>query len=73
MHIDAGAFNQASNNDPVLEFNCTFRYAQEQLAVTDTDPPVGGTFTPPAPGTYNYDVNWNHGVDPSSVQTAICN
>ena len=26
MHIPAGAFNQASNNDPVLEFNCTFRY-----------------------------------------------
>jgi len=68
MHIDAGAFNQASNNDPVLEFNCTFRFATEQLAVTDTVPPVGGTFTPPAPGTYDYDVNWNMAVDPSSVQ-----
>ena len=70
MHIDAGAFNQASNNDPVLEFNCTFRYTQEQLAVTDTDPPVGGTFTPPAPGSYTYDVNWNDPVDPASVQTS---
>jgi hypothetical protein len=69
MHIDAGAFNQASNNDPVLEFNCTFRFTEEQLAVTDTDPPVGGTFTPPAPGSYTYDVNWNNPVDPSSVQT----
>jgi hypothetical protein len=69
MHIPAGAFNQASNNDPVLEFNCTFRFAQEQLAVTDTDPPVGGTFTPPAPGSYQYDVNWNVPVDPSSVAT----
>jgi hypothetical protein len=69
MHIDAGAFNQASNNDPVLEFNCTFRFAEEQLAVTDTDPPVGGTFTPPAPGTYTYDVNWNVPVDPASVAT----
>ena len=69
MHIPAGAFNQASNNDPVLEFNCTFRFAEEQLAVTDTDPPVGGTFTPPAPGTYTYDVNWNVPVDPASVAT----
>jgi hypothetical protein len=68
MHIPAGAFNQASNNDPVLEFNCTFRFATEQLAVTDTVPPVGGTFTPPAPGTYDYDVNFNLPVDPSSVQ-----
>ena len=68
MHIDAGAFNQASNNDPVLEFDCTFRYGQEQLTVTDTVPPVGGTFTPPAPGTYDYDVNWNMAVDPNSVQ-----
>ena len=69
MHIPAGAFNQASNNDPVLEFDCTFRFAEEQLAVTDTDPPVGGTFTPPAPGTYTYDVNWNVPVDPASVAT----
>ena len=69
MHIDAGAIHQASNNDPILEFNCTFRFGQEQLAVTDTDPPVGGTFTPPAPGSYPYDVNWNIPVDPASVQT----
>jgi hypothetical protein len=67
MHIDAGAFNQASNNDPVLEFNCTFRFAEEQLAVTDTVPTVGGTFTPPAPGTYDYFVNWNLALDPNSV------
>jgi hypothetical protein len=67
-HIDAGAFNQASNNDPVLEFNCTFRYGQEQLVVVDTDPPVGGTFSPPAPGNYDYFVNFNMAVDPNSVQ-----
>src|SRR5262249_43788671 len=30
---------------------------------------VGGTFTPPAPGTFTYDVNWNKAVDPTSVQT----
>jgi hypothetical protein len=70
MHIDAGAIHQASNGDPILEFNCTFRYAQQQLTVTDTNPPVGGTFTPPAPGTYTYDVNWNIDVDPSSVTTS---
>jgi hypothetical protein len=70
MHIDAGAIHQASNNDPILEFNCTFRFGQEQLTVTDTNPPVGGTFTPPAPGTYTYDVNWNIDVDPSSVTTS---
>src|SRR5438094_1312452 len=70
MHIDAGAIHQASNNDPILEFNCTFRFGQEQLAMTDTNPPVGGTFTPPAPGTYTYDVNWNIDVDPSSVTTS---
>jgi hypothetical protein len=68
MHIDAGAIHQASNNDPILEFNCTFRFGQQQLAVTDTDPPVGGTFTPPAPSTYDYLVNLNMAADPSSVQ-----
>jgi hypothetical protein len=70
MHIPAGAFNQASNNDPVFEFNCTFRYDATLLEVTDTDPPVGGTFTPPAPGSYQYDVNWNEAVDPGSVSTS---
>jgi hypothetical protein len=70
MHIDAGAIHQASNNDPILEFNCTFRFAQQQLTVTDTNPPVGGTFTPPAPGTYPYDVHWNIAVDPTSVTTS---
>src|SRR5262249_52058070 len=68
MHIDAGAIHQASNNDPILEFDCTFRYTQVQLAVTDTEPPVGGTFTPPAPGTYDYRVNLNKAVDEASVQ-----
>jgi hypothetical protein len=70
MHIPAGAFNQASNNDPVFEFNCTFRYDATLLEVTDTVPPVGGTFTPPAPGSYDYDVNWNEPVDPNSVSTS---
>ena len=69
MHIPAGAFNQASNNDPVLEFNCTFRYDAKQLAVTDTDPPVGGTFTHRHQAAIQYDVNWNEPVDPASVQT----
>src|SRR5580704_8809831 len=69
MNIPAGAILQASNGDPILEFNCTFRYTQVQLTVTDTVPPVGGTFNPPAPSTYTYDVNWNKAVDPTSVQT----
>ena len=69
MDIPAGAILQASNGDPILEFNCTFRYAQQQLTVTDTVPPVGGTFSPPGPVTYTYDVNFNEAVDPSSVQT----
>src|SRR4029077_20983560 len=70
MHIDAGAFNQASNNDPVLEFNCTFRYDATLLAVTDTVPPDGGTFDPPGPASYTYDMNFNEPVDPLSVQTS---
>jgi hypothetical protein len=67
MHIDAGAILQASNNDPILEFNCTFRYAVTQLEVTDTDPPIGGTFS--GPGTRTYDVNFNEAFDPASLQT----
>src|SRR3989440_4348333 len=69
MHIPAGAFNQASNNDPVLEFQCTFRYDATLLAVTDTGPPDGGTFEPPGPARYTYDMNFNEPVDPASVQT----
>ena len=68
MHIAAGAFNRASDNMPNFEFNCTFCYAITPLMVTTTVPPVGGTFSPPAPGNYNYDVNFNQPVDPASVQ-----
>ena len=70
MHIPAGAFNQASNNDPVLEFNCTFRYDATLLEVTDTVPPDGGTFDPPGPADYTFDMNFNEPVDPASVQTS---
>jgi hypothetical protein len=69
MHIPAGAFNQASNNDPVLEFQCTFRYDALQLEVTDTVPPVGGNFTLP-PQDQDLEVNFNEEVDPNSVQTS---
>jgi hypothetical protein len=69
MHIPAGAFNQASNNDPVLEFDCTFRFDTQVLAVTDTVPPVGATLDPPGPATYTLDLNFNEAVDPASVQT----
>ena len=49
---------------------CTFCYAVTPLQVTTTVPPVGGTFSPPAPGDYQYDVNFNQPVDPASVQTS---
>ena len=70
MHIPAGAFMRASDNMPNFEFNCSFCYAVTPLMVTTTVPPVGGTFTPPAPGDYQYDVNFNQAVDPASVTTA---
>ena len=70
MHIPAGAFNRASDNMPIFEFNCTFCYDVTPLMVTTTVPPVGGTFSPPAPGDYQYDVNLNQAVDPASVQTS---
>src|SRR5438552_560268 len=70
MHIPQDAFTRQSDNQGVFEFNCTFRYDQTLLQVTDTIPAVGGTFTPPAPGDYQYDVDWNEPVDPSSVQTS---
>jgi hypothetical protein len=66
MHIPAGAFNQASNNDPVLN-STTFRYDATLLAVTDTVPPDGGTFDPPGPACYTYDMNFRRPVDPASV------
>jgi hypothetical protein len=70
MNIPAGAFNRASDDSPVFEFACTFRYDATLLQVTNTVPPAGGTFTPPAPNDYTYDVNWNEPVDPNSVQTS---
>jgi len=70
MHIPAGAFNRASDNDPNFEFNCSFCYALTPLQVTTTNPPDGGTFSPAAPGDYQYDVNFNQAVDPASVQTS---
>jgi hypothetical protein len=38
------------------------------LKVIWTTPLVGDTFSPPAPDTYSYDVNWGEAVDPASVQ-----
>src|SRR5437867_1526421 len=70
MHITANAFKRASDNQGNFAFNCTFCYDTAQLQVTTTVPPVGGTFSPPAPGDYQYDVNFNMAVDPASVQTS---
>ena len=68
MHVPAGAFNRASDNMANFAFSCTFRYDALQLQVTTTAPAVNGTFSPPAPGMYTYDVNFNEAVDPTSVQ-----
>ena len=70
MHIPAGAILSDSERMPIFEFTCTFCYALMPLQVTTTDPPVGGTFSPAAPGDYQYDVNFNQPVDPASVQTS---
>ena len=67
MDIPAGAFNRISDGMPNFEFTCTFCYAVTPLQVTTTVPPDGGTFSPPAPGDYQYDVNFNQSVDPASV------
>ena len=68
MHIPANAFTRQSDGMGNFDFTCTFCYALTPLMVTTTNPPVGGTFTPPAPGNYNYAVNFNQPVDPASVQ-----
>jgi hypothetical protein len=70
MHIAQGAFLSDPDGDPVHEFNGTFYYDVLLLQVDSTVPPVGGTFSPPAPGTYQCDVNWNEAVDPASAQTS---
>jgi hypothetical protein len=70
MHIAAGAILRNSDSQPIFEFQCTFCYAITPLQVTTTVPPVSGTFSPPAPGNYQYDVNFNQAVDPASVQTS---
>ena len=70
MHIAQGAFLSDPAGDPVHEFNGTFYYDVSLLQVDSSVPPVGSTFSPPAPGTYQYDVNWNEALDPTSVQTS---
>ena len=68
MHIPAGAITRISDGMGNFDFTCTFCYAVTPLMVVSTNPPDGGTFTPPAPGDYNFDVNFNQAVDPASVQ-----
>jgi len=70
MHIPAGAILRASDSMPIFDFTCSFCYATTPLHVTTTNPPVGGTFSPPAPGTYTYAVNFNQAIDPGSVSTS---
>ncbi len=68
MHIPAGAITRTSDGMGNFDFTCTFCYAVTPLMVVSTNPPDGGTFSPPAPGDYNFDVNFNQPVDPASVQ-----
>ena len=68
MHIPAGAITRISDGMGNFDFTCTFCYAVTPLMVTTTNPPVGGTFSPPAPGDYTLDVNFNQPVDSASVQ-----
>jgi hypothetical protein len=70
MHIPQDAFTRQSDNQGVFEFNCTFRFDETVLAVTDTVPPVGSTLDPPGPASYTLDLNFNEDVDPASVQTS---
>jgi hypothetical protein len=70
MNIPANAFTRVSDGMGNFEFNCSFCYVITPLQVTTTNPPVGGTFAPPAPGDYQYDVNFNQAVDPASVGTS---
>src|SRR5882724_1064101 len=48
--------------------NSYFTFTGGWSQVVWTTPLVGGTFSPPAPGTYSYDVNWDQPIDPLSVQ-----
>ena len=70
MNIPANSFTRVSDGMGNFEFNCSFCYVITPLQVTTTNPPVGGTFSPPAPGDYTYDVNFNQAVDPASVDTS---
>ena len=71
MDIPAGSFNRISDGMPNFEFTCMFCYVITPLQVTTTSPPDGGTFSPPAPGDYEYDVNFNQAVDPAQSTRAI--
>jgi hypothetical protein len=48
--------------------NGFFTFTGGWLKVIWTTPLAGGTFSPPAPGTYSYDLSWNEPVDPALVQ-----
>src|SRR5262249_31659218 len=48
--------------------NGYFTFTGGWSQVVWTTPLVGGTFSPPAPGTYSYDLNWNEPVDETSIQ-----
>src|ERR1700737_3469527 len=47
MHIAAGAILRNYAIMPIFDFTYTFCYVVTPLQVTTTNPPVGGTFSPP--------------------------
>ena len=66
---DTASFEGGSNGlGWANDGNGFFTFTGGWLKVIWTTPLVGGTFSPPAPGIYSYDLNWNEPVDPASVQ-----
>jgi autotransporter-associated beta strand protein len=68
LHINAGAFNRASDESPVSSYDATFRYDTILLAVTSTTPAANGAFA--LPGPFAYTVNFNEPVNPATVTTS---
>ena len=68
IQINAGAFNRASDESPVAQYNATFRYDAVLLAVTSTTPAANGSFN--LPGPFTYVVNFNEAVAPSTVTSS---
>ena len=67
MAMAADSVLRSSDGDTLAAFSASFRWDSVLLQVTSTVPPASGTFF--LPGPFNYDVNFNEAISPSSVQT----